>query len=318
MMRLSRPECTRRQALQLGLGAAAYGVGFHGGAEAQALRRVGVLFDAPDPFWPIIAETLRGMERGLGAAPERFQIRAGVTKQEILNWFSQGIDGWILLRPRAEQIFEEYSRSEPSSVGLTYFSPAESPGLSAVSMEMNLDAVLPIINLVLPDHHRIHVVYRRRRDEWLLKEMGAAAQKHGFDLRAFATSNLTEATDKYLAILKRENPRTDCLWVMGGGGFVNKRTVDELVRVALRYRFPTFSTNRGLVDRGMLMGAEASFEDVGFQLARSLITQTRTGTPVVSTTQALKPVLNVRVARLLGLNVSSALRRKIDVLVADD
>lgn len=287
-------------------------------ASGQAAPRVGVLFETPEQFPVIFDEVLRGIDVGLGSKATRFQIRAGTAPSAVNDWLSEPMDGWIVLGARAEAAFVEAGRRTPCSVGLTYFSPAQSPGRSGVSLELSPDAVLPIINTVLPDRDRIHVVYRRGLDEWLIERMDQVARMRGFILRASSISSLTEATDKFLTILKHGDPRSDCMWVMGGAGLANPTTARELIEASLRYRFPMFSSRRGLVDRGVLLGAEASFDGVGRQLADTLLSHLRTGSPSVAATQRLKSLLNVRAARLLGVNVTDALRREIDVLVADD
>ncbi len=314
---MDRIVINRREAVWALIGCGAAAISAPSRAAAP-VRRAGVLFEAPDEYREIFDQTLKGIDASFGDEVQRFHLRPGITEGEIKSWLASDIDAWVALGRRARDLIQSVSTRVPGVVGLTYFSPKATPNLSGVSLEYSADAVLPVIQSVLPQHDRIHVVYVENRDEWLIEQLTQSARMRGFIVRASAVTSLSEASDLYLTILKHGDPRSDLLWLLGGDELVSRVVARRLIETSLEYKFPIFSSRRGGVDYGFLLGGEPDYFEIGKQIGDALRNHASNGVPQAIPTSHIKSALNVRVARLLGLNVTAVMRRSIDILVADD
>ena len=293
-----------------------------GSARAQNPGRPGVIFDAPEPYRSVYAELFRGLESGFsGLDPDRFQLRDDPSETDLRLWLqSSEIDPVLALGQRSIDAYRRIEPSRPILSALTFLDPENAPNNGGVSLEFEPDVVIGAIKEFLPSYARVHVVFHPRRDGWLLDRASSSARMFGMRLIESPSTTLSESTANISNILRLANPRTDVLWLLGRrDGIVNDDTIRTIIARAWRDRFPVFSSSRGLVDRGFLLGGEPDFYEMGRQLAAlALRGASEENEPPLEATRRFRTVLNVRTARRLGLSITPQLRSLADVVVGDE
>jgi ABC-type uncharacterized transport system substrate-binding protein len=106
--------------------------------------------------------------------------------------------------------------------------------------------------------------------------------------------------------------------LLGGADIITRDTSGHIFQQAYNARFATFSNRRAWVEEGALFGGEPDFEHHGVQLARVMLRAIQSRGTEPELTEKISTVLNVRVARGLGIEVTDEIRRQAGVLVNDD
>jgi len=173
---------------------------------------------------------------------------------------------------------------------------------------------LGMMHELLPNARRIAAVVNPGNTisaEQAEKELREAARTIGLEILVFKAGSPDEI-DAAFAALARE--RCDALFVAGDGFFTSHAV--QFATLTARERMPASYASRDMVEAGLLMSygvnlAEA-FRLSGNYVGRILKGEKPADLPVQQSTK-FEFVLNMRTAKALGLNVSSAIQ-----LVADE
>lgn len=282
-------------------------------------HRIGVVFAPSDRFAAILDATLAGAGK---AAPnwtfEKKLIRSGIGNGDVSDWISQSLSGWVLLGTEAISLFSSHKLSVPAVGGLQYLSPGDEGLSGGVSLEFDPEAVFPSLRSLLPNHNRVHAIYLKGRDDWIVERLRQTGAMRGYSVLPAAASSLGEATDHFSGSLRYGNPATDIIWVLGGPGLITRDTSAHLFQQAYNARFPVFANRRAWVNDGAFLGGEPDFFEHGRQLVRVLQTVIDTQKPAFETSAKISLAMNVRVARRVGVSVTQEVRDQMGALVADD
>ena len=175
---------------------------------------------------------------------------------------------------------------------------------------------LAILHELVPGAARVGVFINPSdapRAEILRGEVQAAARDIGVQLQILYPSTSREMEAGFAALVR---DRADALFV-GPDPFFNGRRV-ELANMAARHAIPTAFAAREYVDAGGLMSYGTSladmFRQVGIYAGRILKGAKPADLPVLQSTK-FELVINLRTARILGLEVPPTLLARADEVI---
>jgi len=175
---------------------------------------------------------------------------------------------------------------------------------------------LAILHELVPGAARVGVFINPSdapRAEILRGEVQAAARDIGVQLQILYPSTSREMEAGFAALVR---DRADALFV-GPDPFFNGRRV-ELANMAVRHAIPTAFAAREYVDAGGLMSYGTSladmFRQVGIYAGRILKGAKPADLPVLQSTK-FELVINLRTARILGLEVPPTLLARADEVI---
>ena len=149
--------------------------------------------------------------------------------------------------------------------------------------------------------------------ESTLRDVEAAARAVGLQIQIFNASTSREI-DAAFATLEREKP--DALFVDGGAFFSSRRV--QLTHLASRHAIPATYGSREDAEAGGLMSYGTSFPDtyrqMGIYTGRILKGAKPADLPVVQSTK-FELVINLHIARMLGLTVPPTLLARADEVI---
>jgi len=173
---------------------------------------------------------------------------------------------------------------------------------------------LELLRELLPKAIRIDVLADPANavtDDSMLKELDAAAQRMGIQIRVFNASTIQEIDAAFTALV---NERPDALFV-GVSPFLLERRV-QLAQLAARHAIPAIYQDREHAEVGGLMSYGASrgdaYRHLGVYAGRVLRGAKPADLPVVQSSK-LELVINRSTARMLGLTLPPTL-----ISIADD
>jgi putative tryptophan/tyrosine transport system substrate-binding protein len=175
---------------------------------------------------------------------------------------------------------------------------------------------LELLRELLPAAVRVAVLVNPANatsTESTLRDVAAAARTMGLQIQIFNASTSREI-DAAFATLVREKP--DALFVDGGAFFSSRRV--QLTHLASRHAIPATYGSREDAEAGGLMSYGTSFPDtyrqMGIYTGRILKGAKPADLPVVQSTK-FELVINLHIARMLGLTVPPTLLARADEVI---
>jgi len=210
--------------------------------------------------------------------------------------------------------------ADPVSLGLVTSLSRPTGNLTGINLFANeLEAKrLDLLHELVPRAVRIAVLVNpvdARNTETTLREVGSAARHFGLQIQVFNTGSAREI-DQAFASIARE--RLDAVFA-GASAFLNLRRV-QLVQSAAFHRLPSSFSFRESAEAGGLMSYGPSITDgyrqFGVYAGRVLGGAKPADLPVMQASK-FELIINLTMARLLGLDVSATLLARADEVNQD-
>lgn len=175
-----------------------------------------------------------------------------------------------------------------------------------------VDKTLQIVRELLPDAHRVAVVYPQHATiRRVIVATQPRARARGLELEAFEIDGRTPLDTAFAAI---HAAKTDAVYVIGAAQMEERRAI----ALAMKYRIPTFHAARGPVEDGGLMAYWGddleTWRSVGRYVGRILNGAKPRELPVEQPTR-VGLAINMKTARELRLSIPPSLLLRADQII---
>lgn len=179
----------------------------------------------------------------------------------------------------------------------------------AVSMHLSPEDAYERIRQVLPKR-KIAVPYNPERTGPLVEELVAYFQKHTpIQLIPMIVRKPAELGPA----LMKESGAYDALWILPDSSFIDALSVQYLMEYSFQQRLPVLGYSEGLSRTGAVLSLAGNYEDMGLQAAEIAQRVVAGGNPPqVTFPRRIRTYLNLRVAKVLNLEITDTLIARAD------
>jgi ABC-type uncharacterized transport system substrate-binding protein len=172
---------------------------------------------------------------------------------------------------------------------------------SAIYLDQPFSRQLDLARVALPQHRRLAVILGPS-SESLQPELRAAAREKRLQL---SVEKMTQKEELPM-VLNRLLEENDVLISVADPLVFNSGTIHHLLLTTYRYKIPVVGLSKAYVDAGALIAVYSSPEQIGRQIAETLLQRTASGTGPLPPPQYPKYftiAINHRVAASLGIHI---------------
>lgn len=186
--------------------------------------------------------------------------------------------------------------SRPEKYGLT------SSNTTGVSLNISPRTQFEVLKEVLPQARRIGVIYDPEESAHSIRKAAESANSLGLQLIRMPVESEKEIPQA----LRTIKDQIDVLWMTTDQAVMIRHSVEHIIMFTIKNNIPLMAFSPRFVEGGALCALASDYKDIGCQAA-GLASQILSGKrpdqlPVVSPRRT-KLILNLKTARLLGLNL---------------
>jgi ABC-type uncharacterized transport system substrate-binding protein len=266
--------------------------------------------------------TLQGFEESLGKEASshlktlRLERPRSLTPSDLLLPGESPADLVLIIGARPADVFQGRIPRLPmlsAAVSGLVIGPGgdQGPPIPDVTTDVPYALQFQTLMGIAPRIRNVGVIYESSKRP-AIQEAAAAARTAGLQLIPAEIHSVSEIPQALQQLLGR----VDALWAIPDPVVFSQETSGYIILETLRQRKPFMSFSENFVKAGSLLALYCDFEDLGRQaggLARELLDGTTPAGGVVAPRKALLAI-NLRVAEVIGLEVSSETRRRATVL----
>ena len=269
--------------------------------------------DIREPFRSVFTSVIKGIGDSLDGNIEARALTDSDSAAMVLEWTRQmNIGSVVTLGNQAFNMASVLPREIPVVVGAVNMSPELLSGsLYGITLNPDPAALLQRLKSIIPKVTRVHVVYQREQDGWMIDKAIRAAQNLGLTLQAVPAENLQEAANKYREILKNQLSDSDALWLPQDSAVLDEQAILPMIlKEAWDRRLIVFSSNPSFVKKGVLFALYPDNYNMGRSLgamAKRLQTPGYRDDPAAQKIESLRDLLiafNVRTAAHLDIKIT--------------
>ncbi len=278
---------------------------------AEALSEDTVIPVVASSLHPAYQEALRGIEEGLSRAGYRIEVidLGGAAEPEEVKEKLTGSDPGLVVT--VGTLATETVRKAMPGVPIVFsmvlrFDPASHDGKSTgVVIEIPAGERLKWFKRLVPTIRRVGIIYSAR-SEAVVEEARMAAAGLGLEmvpLRIGTPAQLPQAQERLVA-------EADSLLAVPDGMIYNSVLTPHIILFTLRHKIPFMGLSRNFTRSGALLSLDCDYHDVGLQTAEMAVMVARGTAPSdipVAGPRRIYPVVNDRIAQILGVKVRSKL-----------
>jgi hypothetical protein len=283
-------------------------------------RRYVLLYpDVPEPereVFRVVRESLSNALRRTGGAVRDQALAARATPDAVAAAIaSTHANVVITLGHAPTTLAREIRPTIPWLTGATEM-PVPTPGVGGISLVVNPDRFVSTLAEVAPRINRIAVVLNPARFGWMRAALERAAHAQSKILTAFQADTIGEAATQYLNIVRYGNPKTDSLWLLEQGEFLNQDTLPRIIEEAWANEFLVFSSVLNHVNEGSLFALYLNHATLGERLAR-LALDAHSHAASIAFDDAPARAINLRTARHLSSIVDIGAAKRFDLMAGE-
>jgi ABC-type uncharacterized transport system substrate-binding protein len=283
-------------------------------------RRYALLYpDVPEPereVFRVVREGLSNALRRAGGTVGEQAITARTTPDSAAAAIADThADVVVTLGHAATALAREIRPIIPWLTGVTEM-PVPSSGVGGISLVVNPDRFVSTLAEVAPRIARIAVVLNPARFGWMRAALERAAHAQSKTLTVFQADSISEAATQYLNVVRYGNPKTDSLWLLEQGQFVNQDTLPHIIEEAWANEFLVFSSVLNHVNEGSLFALYLNPTTLGERLARLALSAQSHAAPIAFD-DAPARAINLRTARHLSGIVELSTAKSFDLIVGE-
>ncbi len=180
-------------------------------------------------------------------------------------------------------------------------------------VSMNVSPASQIISLkeIFPRVKRIGVVYNPIQTEYLISEAREVCKQEGLELICSEVSHQEETVNA----IKNLEDKIDAIWMVSDTTVVMPFSIKYMLLFSFRNKIPLFGLSDKYVKRGVLLAASFDTTDMGRQageLALQILKKENNENPSLIFARALKLFLNLKTAKIMGLNIPEEMKERAD------
>ncbi len=281
-------------------------------ASAEPAAIAVVYPNLPEPYHAVFADIVSGIQSGATLEVKEYLLSSDGHADALPEWLAKGNYGaLIVLGQRTLETVQVLGLKIPIIAGAVKIAPEQNPAVTAISLAAAPDRVFDLIRTYTPQIKRVHVVYDPVRQGWLIALAKQAAAERGLTLVAHKAPDLRSTAQRYSELFNSNPGPGNALWLPGEDNVGLQALLAEVLEQVWRRGWPGFSSNPGLVKRGMLFALYPNNHAMGVSLAKlaaQRIADAKATAAVFPVTDLLTAV-NLRTADHLNLQFSDEQRQ---------
>ncbi len=267
--------------------------------------------DIREPFRSVFTTIVEGVSEAIDGPVLVRVIQNDETPESIETWLrTNGVSSTVVLGSRGQALSEQLSRTTPVVIGAVHMS-SELWTNSYYGIALNPDpsAMFKQLKVIAPSVERVHIVYHREREQWLIDMAKPLALKHGLTLNPVPVDTLQNAANSYMEVLRDQKSRTEALWLSQDSAILDEQAVLPMIlKESWDNKLIVFSSNPSHVRRGVLFALYPDNQRMGSRIGALLMelheyrAHGRNSDPTgMRMLDALHTAFNVRTAGRLGI-----------------
>lgn len=284
-----------------------------------------VLFpEIREPFRAVFTTIADGVGEAMNGQVVMRALNNEDSAENIDAWLrDNNIRATVILGSRGQALSEELSTKIPVVIGGIHMSETLLSGpYHGIALNPNPEMLFRRLKSLAPDVKRIHIVYHREREQWMIDTSARVAESLGIALNPIPVDRLQEAANSYLEVLRMQKTGTEALWLSQDSAVLDEQAVLPMIlKEAWDRRLIVFSSNPSHVRRGVLFALYPDNHAMGKslgQLALELYQHLENGQAWnpsgMRTLSKLLTAFNVRTAGRLGIRYSRDDLSKFDLV----
>lgn len=185
-------------------------------------------------------------------------------------------------------------------------------GHSGVSLTTSPTAFFKLLKLFAPQVRKVSLVYSQEQNGWWINEAKQQAKKNKIALKLYEVKSIKQGVRSYKKIIDNANVSSEAIWIPLVDLVPNKIIMSIVLKTAWLKEIVIFSNNPAHVKQGALFSLYPDNKNLAGQLIKVVTALKKQDKRIISPTVDVKTAVNVRTAKHLGLNLSSAELVKFD------
>ncbi|MFH1148119.1 MAG: ABC transporter substrate-binding protein [Pseudomonadota bacterium] len=187
--------------------------------------------------------------------------------------------------------------SRPEKYGLT------GGNITGVSLNISSRTQFEVLKEVLPRARRIGVIHNPEESAYSVKK--AAGEAHSLGLQLIQVP--VESEKEIPQALRAIKDQIDVLWMTTDQAVMIRHSIEHIIMFTIKNNIPLMAFSPRFVEGGALCALASDYRDIGCQaagLAGQILSGKRPDELPVVSPRKTKLILNLKTAKLLGLNLS--------------
>lgn len=266
----------------------------------------------PEPYHSIFADIVSGIQSGTRLEVKEYLLSNDGQAGELPSFLAKGhYSALVVLGQRTLDAVQALGLKIPIVAGAVKIAPEQNPNVTAISLTAAPDRLFDLVRTFTPQTKRVHVVYDPVRQGWLIALARQAAAERGLTLVSYEAQDLRSMAQRYSEVFNSNSGPGNALWLPSEDNVGQEALLAEVLEQIWRRGWPAFSSNPGLVKRGMLFALYPDNRAMGASLAKlavQRITDAKATRAVQPVTDLLTAV-NLRTADHLNIQLSAEQRQ---------
>jgi ABC-type uncharacterized transport system substrate-binding protein len=228
----------------------------------------------------------------------------------------------ICLGNRAREVMTSLKNQVPMVIGGVLSSPElQQEGWHGVVLNPNPATLLEQLVRFVPSVKRVHVVYAKESDDWLMDFAVRAADERGIILVRHLVWTPSEAAKTFRRLIGAMDGRSEAIWLLQNQTVIG---MDSLLPFILKqswdHSVPVFSSTPNHVRQGALFSVFPDHRAMGRRLVQRLDAMRASGgdpAPPLEAASEVKLVVNLRTLEHLDIKLTSEERDRIELTFPD-
>ncbi len=287
-------------------------------AQVKATDDILVFYpDVPDPYVRVFSDIIDGIRSSYpGEVKDRVLARNASLDDVVAILDSTQLNTAVALGNQAMDIVQQLPPDYLTVSSAILAAPENvAPDFTAITLAPDPDELFRELVALAPHIKTVHVSYQQALHGRLIQRAKAVADSHGLKLEVHLFETLSESANWYRAVFETLDPKSDSVWLLQGDIALRERSVlYHVLKSAWNRKLLVYSSNPSYVSKGVLFSLYPDNQGLGGSIARALLAKRDGNNIGIQHTRDLLIALNIRTAEHLGLNLSRARMREIDVV----
>ncbi len=290
----------------------------------QPLHRLGIAYpDMREPFRSIFESIITGIAEQSGVPVIRLALDADADAEVAGRWLKDNrVDAVICLGNRAREVMTSLKNRVPMVIGGVLSSPElQQEGWHGVVLNPNPASLFEQLVQFVPNVRRVHVVYAKESDDWLMDSAVRAANERGIVLVKHLVWTPFEAAQTFRRLIGGMDGRSEAIWLLQNQTVIG---IDSLLPFILKqswdHSVPVFSSTPNHVRQGALFSVFPDHRAMGRRLVQRLdeirVNSVDPAPPLEAATE-VKLVANLRTLEHLDIKLTAEERDRIELTFPD-
>ena len=266
----------------------------------------------PEPYRGVFAEIVSGIQSGTKLEVKEYLLSNNGQAGALPSFLEKGHYGaLIVLGQRTLDAVQALGLKLPIIAGAVKIAPEKNPDIATINLTAAPERLFDLLHTLTPQTKRVHVVYDPARQAWLIALAKQAAAERGLTLVTYEAPDLRSMAQHYSELFNSNPGPGDALWLPTEDNAGQEALLADVLEQLWRRGWPAFSSNPGLVRRGMLFALYPDNRAMGASLAKLAalrITDANSTPPVLPVTDLLSAI-NLRTADHLNIRISAKQRQ---------